>query len=157
MIPNPPLSQAFTTAFPGSRKVYAEGPGVRVPMREIALSGGEPPLRVYDTSGPHEHDVREGLPPLRRDWILGRGGVEDGPRHYRPGERAERVMPPALERGMARALRGSGTVTQLHYARKGVVTPEMEFVAVREGFDAEFVRVRGGARPGHHPRQHQPP
>src|SRR5688572_6527556 len=59
--------------FPNSSKVYVEGPqGVRVPMREIALSGGEPPLRVYDTSGPPGCDVQEGLPHLRRDWILSR-------------------------------------------------------------------------------------
>jgi phosphomethylpyrimidine synthase len=113
---------------------------VRVPVREIALSGGEPPLRVYDTSGPQGHDVREGLPSLRRDWILGRGGAEEGPRHYRPMGGADTAMPPVMERRMATALRGSGAVTQLHYARKGVVTREMEFVAIREGFDAEFVR-----------------
>jgi phosphomethylpyrimidine synthase len=64
--------------FPASRKVYVEGPhGIRVPVREIALSGGEPPLRVYDTSGPLGGDVREGLPPLREAWIRARGGVEE--------------------------------------------------------------------------------
>jgi hypothetical protein len=68
----PPLQASdFTSAFPKSRKVYVEGRGVRVPMREITLSGGEPPLRVYDTSGPQGFDVREGLPTLRRDWIGG--------------------------------------------------------------------------------------
>src|SRR5690554_2873198 len=67
----------FATAYPNSRKVYVEGRyGVRVPMREIVLSGGEPPLRVYDTSGPQGVDVREGLPPLRSEWILARGDVE---------------------------------------------------------------------------------
>ena len=66
----PPLqSSDFTSAFPNSRKVYVEDRGVRVPFREIALGGGEAPLRVYDTSGPHGFDVRDGLPPLRRDWI----------------------------------------------------------------------------------------
>jgi phosphomethylpyrimidine synthase len=133
-------SSGFDGAFPGSRKVYVEGPGVRVPMREISLSGSEPPLRVYDTSGPQGHDVREGLPPLRRDWILSRGGVEEGSRHYRPDDRAGRAMPPTLERGMTTALRGTGATTQLHYARNGVITPEMEFIAIREGFDAGFVR-----------------
>src|SRR5918995_7406886 len=92
---------------PNSRKVYVGPHGV--PMREIALSGGEPPVHVYDTSGPQGCDVRQGLPPLRRQWI------------------AER--------------RGADNVTQLHYARKGIVTPEMEFIATREGFDAEFVRA----------------
>ncbi|HET9468974.1 MAG TPA: phosphomethylpyrimidine synthase ThiC, partial [Vicinamibacterales bacterium] len=91
---------------PNSHKVYV-GP-YEVPMREITLSGGEPPLRVYDSSGPQGHDVRDGLPPLRREWIAAR--------------------------------RGQANVTQLHYARKGLITPEMEYIAVREGFDAEFVR-----------------
>ena len=61
---------AYRGVFPNSRKVYVEGPhGIRVPMREIALSGGEPPLRVYDTSGPEGHDVRQGLPGVRSAWI----------------------------------------------------------------------------------------
>src|SRR3954449_5214397 len=60
----------YGDAFPNSRKVYVDGPGgIRVPMREIALSGGEPPLRVYDTSGPQGFDVRDGLPSLRDTWI----------------------------------------------------------------------------------------
>ena len=60
------------------------GRDVRVPMREIALSGGEPPLRVYDTSGPQGHDVREGLPPLRAPWIAARGEVVETTASYRP-------------------------------------------------------------------------
>ena len=65
----------FEEAYPNSRKVYVDGPqGVRVPMREIALGGGEPPLRVYDTSGPHAVDVRAGLPKLRQPWIDARRG-----------------------------------------------------------------------------------
>jgi phosphomethylpyrimidine synthase len=132
-------SSDFESAFPGSRKVYVDGPGVRVPMREITLSGGEPPLRVYDSSGPHGHDVREGLPPLRREWIAARGEVAEGPRAITSGS-AERPMPPALDARMKTALRGTGAVTQLRYARQGVVTPEMEFIAIREGFDPEFVR-----------------
>src|SRR4029077_9108678 len=75
---------------------------------EIALTGGEPSLRVYDTSGPHGHDVKGGLPKLREPWV--------------------------------RSRTGDGCVTQLHYARKGDITPEMEFVAVREGLPADFVR-----------------
>jgi phosphomethylpyrimidine synthase len=60
----------LATAFPNSRKVYVEGPlGVRVPMREVVLSGDEPPLRVYDTSGPQDHDVKVGLPKLREAWV----------------------------------------------------------------------------------------
>jgi phosphomethylpyrimidine synthase len=135
--PLPPLQSAdFTSAFPNSRKVYVGN----VPMREIALSGGEPPLRVYDTSGPQGHDPREGLPALRREWILARGGVREVDRSYRPAGEAARPMPPALAARMRTALRGDRAVTQLHFARQGVVTPEMEFIALREGFQPEFVR-----------------
>ena len=109
----------FASAYPNSRKVYEErtarlaagGPEttVRVPLREVTLTGGEPPLRLYDTSGPQGHDVREGLPRLREPWIEAR--------------------------------RRSGVVgTQLYYARRGDITPEMDFVAAREGLPAEFVR-----------------
>ncbi len=114
-------------AFPGSRRVYVEGPqGVRVPVREIVLAeGAEPPVRVYDTSGPRGVDVRVGLPALRAPWIDGRGDVE-----IRRGD----------GRSDVRRAQPGRTVTQLHYARRGVVTPEMEFIAVREGLPAEFVR-----------------
>src|SRR5690349_11465513 len=73
-----PLTDAdFDRAFPNSRRVLVEGgAGVRVPMREIALSGGEPPVTVYDTSGPRIDDVRVGLPALRAEWIAARGDVE---------------------------------------------------------------------------------
>ena len=126
----------FADAFPNSRKVYAGSDRVRVPMREIALSEGEPPLRVYDTSGPHAVDVRAGLPPLRRDWILARGDVtETAPAERAPGS-AE--MPAWLHRP---TVRGRGAVTQMGYARRGEVTPEMEFVALRGGFDPDFVRA----------------
>ncbi len=135
-----PLSSAsLETAFPGSSKVYVQAGRVRVPMREIALSGGEPPLRVYDTSGPQGADVREGLPPLRREWILARGGVEEIPRSR--ALTGEAKMSPALAAKGRTALRGTGPVTQLHFARKGVVTPEMEFIAAREGLDPESVRA----------------
>ncbi len=132
----PLQSSDFRAAFPNSRKVFVD----RVPMREIVLSGDEPPLRVYDTSGPQGCDVREGLPPLRRDWIAARGGVRERPRSYQPAVADPRPMPPTLAAGMRSALRGDGAVTQLHYARTGVITPEMAFIAVREGFDPEFVR-----------------
>ena len=94
----------FSTAYPNSRKVFVPGPqNVRVPMREIALGGGEPPLRVYDTSGPQDHDVATGLPKLRDVWVRER-------------------------RATAKA---GGAVTQLHYARQGTITAEMEFIAIR--------------------------
>jgi phosphomethylpyrimidine synthase len=115
----PLAASDFASAFPASRKVHVEGPsGVRVPMREIVLTNGET-LRVYDSSGPHGHDVREGLPKLRQPWVAPR----------RPSTRS------------ARSGQGAGQcVTQLHYARQGQITPEMEFIAIREGFEPEFVR-----------------
>jgi phosphomethylpyrimidine synthase len=120
---------------PNSRKVHI-GP-YKVPMREVSLSGGEPPLQLYDSSGPQGHDVREGLPPLRREWITARGDVQDVPRTYIPDSKRRAELPKTLFRAV---LCGKDNVTQLHYARKGVITPEMEFIAAREGFDAEFVR-----------------
>ena len=110
----------FASAYPNSTKTYeeraarltADGPDVllRVPVREVALSGGEAPVRLYDTSGPQGHDVRAGLPKLRQPWIAAR--------------------------------RARGVVgTQLHYARRGEITPEMEYIAAREGLPAEFVRA----------------
>jgi len=108
-------------------------------MREIALSGGEPPLRVYDTSGPGGCDVREGLPLLREAWIRARdvrstgrsATVVRGPRDDATG------LPSTLVR---ETRRGNGAVTQMHYARRGEITPEMAFIAVREGMDPSFVR-----------------
>jgi phosphomethylpyrimidine synthase len=106
-------------------------------MREISLSGGEPALRVYDTSGPEGHDVRVGLSQVRRDWILNRGDVQTIPRVDRPSSARNGEVPETLRRDV---LKGTGCVTQLHYARKNIITPEMEFIAEREGLDAEFVR-----------------
>jgi phosphomethylpyrimidine synthase len=134
-------------SFPSSSKVYVTGsrPDIRVPFRQIVLSptpgsaGVEdnPPHRVYDTSGPYTDpairvDVEKGLAPLRRDWITGRGDVEPV---------AGAVTDPAFQRreGVLRAKPGA-TVTQMHYARRGTITPEMEFVAIREGLAPEFVR-----------------
>ena len=73
----PSVDSRFAEAFPNSARLYVEGGRVRVPVREIALSGSEAPLQVYDTSGPHETDARAGLAPLRRDWIAGRGDVAE--------------------------------------------------------------------------------
>jgi phosphomethylpyrimidine synthase len=123
----PLTAEDFDQAFPGSRKIHVEGPnGVRVPMREIALTGAEPALAVYDTSGPRHIDVHVGLPAIRLPWIERRGGVQ-------PAGRGTR-------RDVLRA-RPGGAVTQLHYARRGEVTAEMEFIAIREGLPAEFVRT----------------
>ncbi len=121
-------------AFPNSHKVYLDGSrGIRVPMREITLSGGEPSLRVYDPSGPQGHDVRDGLPSVRAKWIADRE-VEERDADQSLGL----AMPDNLTRVV---LRGTGPVTQLYFARKGEITPEMEFVAIREGLEPEFVRA----------------
>ncbi|MEA2562777.1 MAG: hypothetical protein QOH06_4281 [Acidobacteriota bacterium] len=150
-----------TEPFPNSTKIYVEGghPGVRVPMREIRLSptpirGGQtvenPPVTVYDTSGPYtdpsaEIDVHEGLAPLRREWIVGRGDVEELPAissEYGRRRAADPVLTPIRFQNVRRPLRAKpgGNVTQMHYARKGIVTPEMEFIAIRERMTPEFVR-----------------
>ena len=133
----------YGDAFPASRRVYMEGRhGVRVPMREIALSGGEPPLRVYDTSGPLEVDVRKGISRVREEWVRGRADVVEVGQHVPPPFTHDRrhgdaPIPDALKHVV---LRGNGPVTQMHYARRGEVTPEMEFAAVREGMDPDRVR-----------------
>jgi phosphomethylpyrimidine synthase len=133
----------YGSYFPNSRRVYVEGRhGVRVPMRQISLAGGEPPLTVYDTSGPLQSDPHRGLDPLRAPWIRGRGDVEEVGPHRLPDlardpRHGTAEIPAQLNHGV---LRGTGPVTQMHYARRGEITPEMEFVALREGMDPEFVR-----------------
>ena len=131
----------FTTAYPNSRKAYVMGPyGMKGPVREIALAGGEPPLQVYDTSGPHGADVRVGLPKLREAWIRERADVQSAREHGSTAARMESALvPESLQNAPLRAESGR-IVTQLHYARRGEITPEMEFIALREGFPAEFVR-----------------
>ncbi len=132
-------TQSLEAAYPNSRKVYVAGPGgLRVPMREIGLSGGEPPLRVYDTSGPEAGDVRLGLPALREAWI----GERPVRRVAGPAFAADRV-PAELTRAV---LRGTGPLTQLAYARRGDITPEMEFIALREGVPPEVVRSEVASR-----------
>ncbi len=130
----------YGDAFPASRKVHVEGrDGIRVPMREITLSGGDPPLRVHDTSGPLGVDVRLGLPALRLPWIRARGDVVETERTWRPlPGRSTAEIPATLHRP---TLRGTGPVTQMHYAKRGEITPEMEFVALREGMSPELVRA----------------
>jgi len=136
-----------------SRKVYLMGsrPGLRVPMREITLTGGEPPVHLYDTSGPYTDpqamvDIKRGLPPLRLAWILRRGDVDELPgptsayRRERESDLSLDVVRFASVRRPLRAKPGR-CVTQMYHARRDVVTPEMEFVALREAVDPEFVRA----------------
>jgi phosphomethylpyrimidine synthase len=134
----------------GSRKIHvptATNPAVKVAMREIILEPGcgEPPVRVYDTSGPYSDpavqiDISAGLNPLRRDWIIGRGDVEDYKgRDTKPEDngqlgpdRSGGVKPfPNVAPTKLRAKAGMN-VSQMHYARRGIITPEMEYVAERE-------------------------
>ncbi len=146
------VDQAAIAPLPNSRKVYIEGsrPDIRVPMREIGQSptpasfGGEPnpPLYVYDTSGAYTDpaaaiDIRSGLGTPRAPWILERGDTEElaGPTSaYGQARLADPALEPlrfSLQRTPRRA-RGGANVTQMHYARQGIITPEMEFVALRE-------------------------
>jgi len=150
----PSTARLTTTPFAASRKVHIEGtqPGVRVPMREISLTpthstngnGDQPnqPITVYDTSGPYTDptvtiDVRAGLPPLRRAWIESRQDTEELPQVTSQYGR-QRASDPKLAdlrfthlRKPLRAKPGRN-VSQMHYAKKGIITPEMEFIAIRE-------------------------
>jgi len=142
------LFSVTTGPLPGSHKVHQDG----VAMREITLHG-EPPLRVYDTSGPYTDDkasidIRKGLPALRREWILARGDVEDyDGREERPEDNGlkpgQEASVPLFDRAGRRPLRGKPGCrpTQLAYARAELITPEMRYVAVRENMDPEFVRA----------------
>ncbi|MFM6854516.1 MAG: phosphomethylpyrimidine synthase ThiC [Sphingopyxis sp.] len=139
-----------TGAIRGSRKIHVPSPtnpDVRVAMREIHLEpgSGEAPLRVYDPSGPYTDDavaidITRGLPELRRDWIRARGDVEEvAQREVRPEDngqlgpdRSGGVAPfPNVRKTVLRAKPGAN-VSQMHYARRGIITPEMEYVAIRE-------------------------
>ncbi|HUD83543.1 MAG TPA: phosphomethylpyrimidine synthase ThiC [Candidatus Saccharimonadales bacterium] len=135
-------------ALPDSKKIYAPGklhPGLRVPFREISLhptrlhnGQSEPnaPVRVYDCSGPWGDaaflgNVQEGLPALRRDWIVRRGDVEEFNGRTAAYQRNGHSHSPTAARLPLRAKAGK-VVTQMHYARQGIITPEMEFIAIRE-------------------------
>ena len=134
--PSSPADDAsrFSSAYPNSTKVYqTTSGGLRVPFREIALSGGEPPLRVHDTSGPETWDVREGLPLVRRTDRRTDGQTD---------RRLDGLVgsSPSVHPSNRPSVHSSGPVTQLEFARLGEITDEMEFVALREGMPAEFVR-----------------
>ncbi|MDM7321785.1 MAG: phosphomethylpyrimidine synthase ThiC [Gammaproteobacteria bacterium] len=154
------LSAEVTRPFSGSRKIYVQGsrPDIRVPMREISqtptrINGRlepNPPIYVYDTSGPYtdpeiEIDLLKGLPELRRSWIEARGDTEqlDGPSSEFGRARAQDPKTSHLRfahiRPPRRAKAGCN-VTQMHYARRGIITPEMEFVAIRENLRLQELR-----------------
>ncbi|WP_282154636.1 phosphomethylpyrimidine synthase ThiC [Cytobacillus gottheilii] len=155
---------SIMSSFPGSKKVYVEGTrsDIQVPMREIELSattgsfGDEKnePVRIYDTSGPYTDqnyavDLTKGLPPIRQKWIDERGDIEsyegrrikpeDNGYRNEDDQRTQHGVFPGLKRKPLRAKRGKN-VTQLHYARKGIITPEMEFIAIRENMNPEYIR-----------------
>jgi phosphomethylpyrimidine synthase len=174
-----PVENDTNKPLPNSRRIYIAGkqPGVRVPFREISqnqtrnfdnsLADNEP-VRVYDTSGPWgdpamKGDVREGLPSLRRHWILERGDVAeyqgrelqpiddgyltfDAANQARQKEKGRLEDFPALKRTPLRAKPGS-CVTQMHYARQGIITPEMEFIAIRENLGRSQERWWERGRP----------
>ncbi|HEY5993109.1 MAG TPA: phosphomethylpyrimidine synthase ThiC, partial [Gallionellaceae bacterium] len=146
------VDEAAIKPLPASRKVYVEGsrPDIRVPMREISQTdthtsnGAEqnPPIYVYDCSGPYTDpavkiDIRSGLAPLREGWIAERGDTEQlaGPSsgygQQRLGDPALAELRFNLQRAPRRAKAGAN-VTQMHYAKQGIITPEMEYVAIRE-------------------------
>ncbi len=198
------VDQQSVQPFPRSQKVYVQGsrPDIRVPMREISLDvtptafGGEinAPVTVYDTSGPYtdpnvQIDVRKGLADVRSAWIEDRGDTEKlpglssefGQRRLNDAELS--AMRFAHVRNPRRAKPGKN-VSQMHYAKQGIITPEMEYVAIRENMKLAEAREAGllkeqhagqsfGAshpqrdhrrvraqrnrpRPRHHPGQHQP-
>jgi len=145
--------------LPGSKKVLVDG----VPFREVALSGGEAPVRLYDTSGPYTDDaaridIDKGLGAARRDWILARGDVEEYDGRARKPEddglkRGELLSVPQFDRAGRRPLRAKAgrNVTQLHYARQGLITEEMKFIAARENLGRSLKRDGnsfGAAIPG---------
>jgi len=145
------VDDAAIKPLPNSRKVYVGN--LKVPMREVSQSdtpsmfGGEknPPVTVYDCSGPYTDpaakiDIRSGLPALREPWILERKDSEvlDGPSSRYGLDRLNDPKLAELRFNLKRSpRRGRGNVSQMHYARKGIVTPEMEFIAIRENLQRE--------------------
>ncbi|TMH44566.1 MAG: phosphomethylpyrimidine synthase ThiC [Betaproteobacteria bacterium] len=159
------VDDAAIQPLPNSCKVYV-GP-LRVPMREITQSGGNPPIVVYDTSGPYTDpdariDIRRGLPALREPWISARADTEvlAGPSsEYGRKRLADPKLAELrfdLKRRPRRAHLPRGCVTQMHYARRGIITPEMEFIALRENprlIDALAAQHRGEAYGAQIPRE----
>ncbi|MDY6891495.1 MAG: phosphomethylpyrimidine synthase ThiC [Pseudomonadota bacterium] len=159
------VDQQSVQPFPRSRKVYVVGsrPDIRVPMREITLDdtptelGGEKndPLYVYDTSGPYTDpdariDLRKGLVPLRESWIIERDDTErlERPTSEYGRARAADLRLDALRFELTRKPRRAKpgkNVTQLHYARQGIITPEMEFIAIRENM--KLAKAQGANTP----------
>lgn len=152
------VDQGAIAPLPNSRKIYVQGsrPDIQVPMREVSQQdtpssfGGEknPPVFIYDCSGPYtdpntQIDVRAGLVPIRQNWIDERQDTEVLPRlsssfgqKRASDSRLDKLRFPGLRRKPLRGKAGAN-VTQMHYARKGIITPEMEFIAIRENLQRE--------------------
>jgi phosphomethylpyrimidine synthase len=143
------IPQAIPTGErPGSRKVYEPGvlwPDIRVPFREVAVhpSANEPPLTLYDPSGPYtdpavKTDIDKGLPRTREPWVVSRGDLDlvENPREVKPEDngfaKGEQLAPQFMEPRRVYRAKAGANVTQLEYARRGIITPEMEYVALRE-------------------------
>ena len=167
-------STYLDSVFPASQRIYIQGklhPGVHVPLREISVTDG-PPVRVYDTRGAWgdpgiQCDVQQGLPAIRQEWIVNRGDtVEIEGRAVRPEDngylsfrhasiasqadgRTRLESFPGLKRKPRRAVDGK-PVTQMHYARQGVITPEMEYIAIRENLGREKAYPRTNNRSNLH-------
>ncbi len=161
------LSDSVTRPIPGSRKIHVEGsrPDVQVAMREIALTrtptlfGGEdnPPVTVYDPSGPYTDseagiDLAVGLPALRARWIDERGDTDVLPQLTSEFGRAREHDPKLAHvrfpgRTLPRRAKAGANVTQMHYARRGIVTPEMEYVAIRENQRLDALWAQRESRP----------
>src|SRR5207237_1285960 len=148
------VDDAAIQPLPNSRKVYVDA--LRVPMREIVQSGANPPIMVYDTSGPYTDphariDIRKGLQALREQWINGRADTEllTGPTsEYGRKRLADAKLAELrfdLHRKPRRAAPGKN-VSQMHYARRGLITPEMEYIALRE--NQRMGDARALQRPG---------
>ncbi|MFN0263951.1 phosphomethylpyrimidine synthase ThiC [Tepidamorphus sp. 3E244] len=149
--------EVTTGPLPASRKIHHTGifhPDIRVPMREIAVhpTAGEPPVTVYDSSGPYTDpdattDINSGLPRVRGNWVTARGDVEayEG-RSVRPEDNgsvsADKLTPEFPVRHSPLKARNGKAVTQMAYARAGIITPEMEFVAIRENLGREKLREK---------------
>ena len=159
-----------TQPLPASEKIYvqsAQRPDVRVPMRAITISSAPgdqssngnsyPPVMVYDTSGPYtdanvETDIRKGLRPMRLEWIKGRGDVEEvagysytngnGKNGSKKGASDTERFPDTSRRPVLRAKPGRN-VSQMHYAKQGIITPEMEYIAIRENIGRQKALENG--------------
>jgi phosphomethylpyrimidine synthase len=154
-----PTPKVTTGPIRGSRKISVGPLGVKMRAINLEPSSGEPPLNVYDTSGPYTDpsviiDIARGLPELRRDWIRARGDVEEvAQREVRPEDngqlgpdRSGGVDPfPHVRKTVLRAKPGAN-VSQMHYARRGIITPEMEYVAIRENMGRDMIagHIRDG-------------